>query len=379
MWQARGTARHRRSSLGSPARRRGGSAGPRVTRPRATPSATRPRELPKGASHAGPEGTVDARDRLADKEGVIHSSPHLWVAILAGGDGRRLQSVTRDASGRHVPKQFWRLGADESLLQHALGRATRLVPRNRILVVVQEAHRGWWRPALSRVVPDDNIIVQHANQGTAVAVLHAVQRVLARDRDPWMLVLPSDHGIEDEHAWNRTLMRATDLALETPDQLVLVGVESPIGPDFGWIVPGREAADGSRSVLAFVEKPSGIEAASLAGQGAMCSTFAFVSSAGALLRLFARHASDLLARFVWAVEGPRASGVLRLEDEAALPAVDFSRDLLQRAPEDVRLLPSLPCGWTDLGTPARLERWLERRASVTAKSTVRERESVLTS
>ena len=49
---------------------------------------------------------------------------------------------------------------------------------------------------------------------------------------------------------------------------------------------------------------------------------------------------------------PGASGV-------ELPFRDFSHDILERAPEDVLVLTGTPCGWTDLGTVARLDRWLE--------------------
>src|SRR5439155_3578454 len=41
-----------------------------------------------------------------------------------------------------------------------------------------------------------------------------------------------------------------------------------------------------------------------------------------------------------------------------LPARDFSRELLERIPELLELVVVPPCGWTDLGTPARLERFL---------------------
>jgi mannose-1-phosphate guanylyltransferase len=122
------------------------------------------------------------------------------VVVLAGGDGLRLKSLTRDEHGRHVPKQFCSFTDDGALLDHTLDRAAELTTADRILVVVQEAHRRWWGPSL-RGLPPTNVIVQSANRGTGVAVLRAVRRVLGRERNPFLLFLPSDHGVENEAAW----------------------------------------------------------------------------------------------------------------------------------------------------------------------------------
>jgi hypothetical protein len=35
--------------------------------------------------------------------------------------------------------------------------------------------------------------------------------------------------------------------------------------------------------------------------------------------------------------------------------VDLSHDMLERRPQDLRVVRVAPCGWSDLGTPARLQ------------------------
>jgi hypothetical protein len=42
---------------------------------------------------------------------------------------------------------------------------------------------------------------------------------------------------------------------------------------------------------------------------------------------------------------------------SSLPTTDFSHDILEEAVRDLRMLPVPHCGWTDLGTPERIERW----------------------
>jgi len=291
----------------------------------------------------------------------MHDSTRLWVAILAGGDGHRLESVTRDANGDYIPKQFCAFGGAGSLLKHAYDRAARLAPPHRIIVVVREAHRCWWRSELAALADNLHVIAQPANSGTGVAVLHAVSRALEHDPDSHFLVLPSDHEVDDERSWHETLLRAVDVSLRWPDDLVLVGAEPQEDPDFGWIVPGRANEDGSRSVQSFIEKPGAIRAARLARQGALCSTFVVAASARALLARFDRHAPGPLARQARGVRGAAATSACMLMESDSLPACDFSRDLLEPETRNVRVLAGLPCGWTDLGTPERLNRWLERR------------------
>jgi mannose-1-phosphate guanylyltransferase len=218
-----------------------------------------------------------------------------WVVVLAGGDGRRLAAATMDSDGNHVPKQFCRFGSDASVLSHTLERAGRLAGPDRIVAVVQEAHRRWWQDEL-RALPRSNVISQRANRGTAVALLQALDTIVARDRDAQLLVLPSDQEVADEHAWHTTLRRVVDAALAAPEHVVLVGVEPQPDPDYGWILPGELVGQHARTVLGFAEKPGAAAAAELAVRGGLCSAFVFAASAMALLDLFSRHPALPIAR-----------------------------------------------------------------------------------
>ena len=44
-----------------------------------------------------------------------------------------------------------------------------------------------------------------------------------------------------------------------------------------------------------------------------------------------------------------------------LPTCDFSRDILEREAARLAVVPTRPCGWTDIGTPDRLGRILEQQ------------------
>src|SRR5262245_46382528 len=54
-------------------------------------------------------------------------SDHLWALVLAGGDGTRLQAITRLITGAPIPKQYCRIIGDRSLLETTLERVAPLV------------------------------------------------------------------------------------------------------------------------------------------------------------------------------------------------------------------------------------------------------------
>lgn len=290
----------------------------------------------------------------------MHS--HSWIMILAGGDGRRLASLTRDASGRAVPKQFWDFSGNGSPFAHALQRARALVPADRVIVVVQETHRLWWEPELAGN-PGVHVVSQSANRGTGIAVLEALLVALRRDRDPHFVVLPSDQEVDDEPLWHDSLRRIQDGARDWPEHVVLLAAEAQGDADFGWIVGGVESRDGTRSVVAFHEKPSDSAAAELAVRGALCSTFTFAGSGRGLLDLFHRRARPVLDAFRSFVANRDAAARGGRSRFVATFACDFSRDVLEHAIDDLRVVPLPSCGWTDLGTPERLARWRARRRS----------------
>ena len=74
---------------------------------------------------------------------------HLWALVLAGGDGTRLQALTRLIAGAPIPKQYCRILGDHSLLETTLARIAPLVPQERTLAIVNRGHLPLARPQLA--------------------------------------------------------------------------------------------------------------------------------------------------------------------------------------------------------------------------------------
>jgi mannose-1-phosphate guanylyltransferase len=292
------------------------------------------------------------------------SAKEPWVIILAGGSGERLRSITATTDGRWVPKQFCRLGGRGSMLGTTLARGRGLTAAERIVVLVLDEHRRWWEAELADVLPD-NIRVQQHNRGTGQALLDAVLHVDSNDPDSCVVVLPSDHVVDDEAILNAVLRDAVDESDRSGDHIVLIGAASTVpDPSLGWIIPGRTSTGHARAVTAFVEKPSLAAAGECVRRGALRNTLMLAAGTRALLRAYALAWPD------WSVAATAEGDALpamtwrQTVAHGDLPAVDLSRDILQRVSRWLRVLPLPECGWSDVGTLERLEAWWAHHPTV---------------
>lgn len=266
---------------------------------------------------------------------------HLWAILLAGGEGVRVRELTRSPAGVAVPKQFCCFRDRTTLLGRTLERARAVSGSRRVVPVVMEHHRCWWSTELDRL-PGENLVVLSRDHGTAGAVFLALARILPRDPGATVVIFPSDHDIEDEAVLRRVVEDAVRTARRWTGHVVLVGVEpEEADPEYGWIIPSVGSREPSRAVLSFVEKPDAAQAARLFGRGALVSTLIAAAEGEGL--------KDLIRSRLPELRGP----------SDAMPARDFSRDVLMLSVDKLRVLRAPRCGWTDLGTPHRVRRWRE--------------------
>lgn len=289
-------------------------------------------------------------------------STHTWAVVLAAGEGSRLRSLTTAPCGMAVPKQFCSLRGGRSLLDETLQRAHGVTRPERTCVIVAEQHTRWWSPLL-HAVPQKNVIVQPANRGTGNGILLSLLHILERDPRATVVFLPSDHHVDDEAILRRSLREAVRQLQHHSRNIVLLGLQpDEIDPELGYIVPGT-AGESLHKVSRFVEKPSSELAAKLAASGALWNAFIFATRARELVEifdaLFPQVAADMQAAVTHDAHCPMDPIATRhvyqhLED------IDFSKDVLQVVPQRLRVLTVPACGWSDLGTPARIGRTLNR-------------------
>jgi mannose-1-phosphate guanylyltransferase len=298
----------------------------------------------------------------------MSKAQHVWALILAGGDGVRLRPLTTKPCGTAVPKQFCSLHGGRSLLEDALARASKLVPDERICTIVAQHHHQWWSECkdLTRL-PHENLIVQPRNRGTGIGVLYGVLHILAKDPDARIVMLPSDHYVRDEAVLRDALSIALQRIEEGRDRPVLLGIEpDDLDTDLGYVLPGGPDPAGGQHIAKFVEKPSADTAAALTEQGGLWNTFIIAGFGQTLVNLFLPRFSPMVMEMQVILSralslGTSAAGWPAIVDlYTRLPTLDFSCDILEEKVADVCLLRVPPCGWSDLGTPRRVGKTLQR-------------------
>jgi len=287
---------------------------------------------------------------------------HTWAVVLAGGDGRRLESLTTGVGGITVPKQYCSLQGGVSLLQSALARARAVVPTARLCTVVAAQHR-MWRFAQLRSLLDDNVIEQPRNRGTAHGVLLPLLHILERDPAATVLLLPADHHVQDEAVFADALRRTIACACADPGGVFLLGAE-PDAPEteLGYLVPDQEDARQPARLVEFVEKPSADRARDLVERGALWNTFIIAASAHALLALYGPEFASTILHMKRTIDrrgGPQVRQEFT-EWYETLPTRDFSRDVLEGQEAHLKMVRLAPCGWSDLGTPQGVAQTLAR-------------------
>ena len=277
-----------------------------------------------------------------------------YVLVLAGGEGTRLASFTRDARGHIVPKQFALRFAGETLFEAALRRAGRLVPVPQITAIVAAHHRRWWRPQVEGRVGD--VVVQPSDRGSAAAALLGLQHVLVRDPAARVVLLPSDHATKDEDAWTRTLGDVAEASHEGGDPVVLLGMPcEDLGHGYGWVVPGESRSGLRDAVVGLHHGLAALVAEGHDVSGALLDSLVIAGSAAGLVALHAGAVPEMVSAYHAAL-GTRVEAAPAIVQVlySSLPKRDLSRDVLARATEALSVVRGRRCGWADVDTPERL-------------------------
>ena len=289
-----------------------------------------------------------------------------WAVILAGGDGTRLQSMTRAITGDNRPKQFVPIIGGSTLLNQTRRRVAASIEPSRTIIVVTQKHRRFYEP-LDHEVSRDLLLEQPVNKGTAPAILYALLRVAAKSPEAIVALFPSDHFFADDEQFMSHIDVALDAAEVQPDTVMLLGI-TPTAPEteYGWIEPQpsilASAQKSITRVRKFWEKPGLSLATSLMELGCLWNSFVMVGSAEALLKLTRAAMPQLYAEFaaVTPVFETANEHKALAELYSHIDDSNFSHQVLAARPEHLMVMRVGDVGWSDLGEPNRVLSTLAR-------------------
>ena len=279
-----------------------------------------------------------------------------WAVILAGGDGTRLQSMTRAITGDNRPKQFVPVIGGSTLLNQTRRRVALSIEPSRTLIVVTQKHRRFYEP-LAHELSTNLLVEQPMNKGTAPAILYALLRVAAKSPKAVVALFPSDHFFADDEEF----MSYIDVAIEAvqiqPETVTLLGF-TPTTPEkeYGWIEPQRSVLGGAvRSITRvkrFWEKPGATLATSLMERGCLWNSFVMVGCVNALLRMTRAALPDLYAEFNAIIPAFETPALAELYSK--ISDTNFSHEVLAQRPQDLVVMRVGDVGWSDVGEPSRV-------------------------
>jgi mannose-1-phosphate guanylyltransferase len=278
---------------------------------------------------------------------------HLWAVLLAGGDGIRMQALTRRISGDSRPKQFCPIVGRKTLFEQTRARIEPLFVRNRQVFVLSRDHERYYRELLTEA-GESLSLVQPMNRGTGTAMILALVNILQRDADAIVGFFPCDHYYSCDESFQATVRSAAAAGRQHPRSLVLVGAEANYPEaEYGWIEPEQEGLQSDAGPLfrvkQFWEKPPVHVARALLARGCLWNTFVTVGRAATFLELFSCRVPQVVTSLRRAIANVSLDSAYHL-----LPPVDFSRDVLAHVTRRLQVVRDRTSGWVDLGNPARV-------------------------
>lgn len=268
--------------------------------------------------------------------------------VLSGGGGSRLWPF----STVETPKQFLPLIGERTLFQEALERVRDRLRFAAPVVVGSLRHAELCERELKLESAQARLILEPCARNTAPAIAMAAFEIReANGDDALMLVMPSDHVIEDVKAFHEAIARAEGSA--RAGRLVTFGI-LPTGPDtgYGYLEMGSEVAPGVKTVARFVEKPNfDVAEAMVAGGNHLWNAGIFLFRVGTLLEEIERVAPEIGRISQLALLSAQRAGIRIVPDVSVLedcPSESIDYAVMEHA-SSVAVVPMAP-GWSDLGS-----------------------------
>lgn len=271
-------------------------------------------------------------------------TPAIYPVILSGGSGTRLWPLSRQS----LPKQFQCLLSNKTLLQET---ALRCAGWKAPIIVCNEDHRFIIAQQLRDIgVVPHAIVIEPVGRNTAPAVAVAAELALRADPQARLLVLPSDHVIQDVGALRTAVEHAAAVPGTGP---VCFGIR-PDAPHtgYGYIQSDVDIMPGVARVARFVEKPAAdVAARFLAAGGYLWNSGIFLFHAASYLTTLETRRPQMVAACRAALETARRDlDFIRLAAEpyAAMTGDSIDYAVMEGA-VDAAVVP-VDMGWSDIGS-----------------------------
>lgn len=177
---------------------------------------------------------------------------HHYVAILAGGKGRRLWPT----STKDKPKQFLDLlQTGETLIQSTFNRYKKFIPTENIFIITNKSYHDLVIEQIPEV-KRQNILCEPFRKDTTASITYAGFKIYLQDPEATIIVAPSDQLILDDDNFIDNCQKGLSFA-QKHEALVSLGIE-PTFPNVNYGYIQRSSVEVGPNVFkikTFTEKP----------------------------------------------------------------------------------------------------------------------------
>ncbi|UUZ83046.1 mannose-1-phosphate guanylyltransferase [Paenibacillus sp. P26] len=284
----------------------------------------------------------------------------ITAVIMAGGKGERFWPKSRT----HLPKQFLNISGNKSMIQQTIARLEKLIDIKQIFIVTNELYAELIRAQIPHL-PHDNIIIEPIGRNTAPCVGLASVIIEEKFPDSTMVVLPSDHIIENEEGFIQILKTAVEVAQED-SHLVTLGIQ-PTYPETGYgyiestnhinVVNGLDV----HKVNKFVEKPDSETANKYLSAGNFFWNSGIFIWKTATIRKYIKELmpdmNDVLESMKAGFKTDKRSEVIKSEFHK-MPDQSIDYGIMEKV-DSIYVIPCI-FGWDDVGSWTALDRINDR-------------------
>ncbi|GIM27372.1 mannose-1-phosphate guanylyltransferase [Clostridium polyendosporum] len=284
----------------------------------------------------------------------------LCALIMAGGKGTRFWPLSTEDK----PKQFLNLLGNETMIQMTVNRIKPLIPLERIFICTVEKYVPLVKEQLPEL-PQRNIIVEPEGRNTAPCIALSSFIIDRYYKNSTMVVLPSDHLINDEDRFLQIIRNGREFLNDYPREILTLGM----APDraetgYGYIKCSEDIININNNqvikVQKFVEKPNKDKAEQYLKEGNyLWNGGMFLWKVERILRLLRENMPSTYHAL---------SGLKNIEEDLIFKYVNENYSKTEVTSIDYGILEKvdsirvIPCnfGWDDIGSWNSLERYREK-------------------
>lgn len=284
----------------------------------------------------------------------------ITAVIMAGGKGERFWPKSRT----NLPKQFLNISGNKSMIQQTIARLEKLIDISQIFIVTNELYAELMHVQLP-TLPLENIIIEPIGRNTAPCVGLASLIIEEKFPNSTMVVLPSDHIIENEEGFIKILQTAVEVS-QDDSSMVTLGIK-PTYPEtgYGYIESTNEMEMINDlevyKVNKFVEKPDLNTAQGyLATESFFWNSGIFIWKTSVIRKYIQElmpDMHDILETMKKAFETSNRNDVIRAEFPK-MPDQSIDYGIMEKV-DNIYVIPCI-FGWDDVGSWTALDRINER-------------------